>query len=274
MRNVCGSGRAWVVVAAIVAGVILGGAVSAEARGDSPLGFVKTDYMLLDEATPRAYFALELGEWRPIHEQRVRRGTTTAWHFYEMMPGARPDDDQPYDYITISMFDTREQVTGEGGTEAIFEVYPGTDLAIMYARADEARSFVRSDLWELTRVVPAAIGAKPVAPFVVISFLEEAPGAAAWEAAQEARIAEGVLQAAALLRLLPDDDDEDGPRPYAYAVVEYLETLHDLRAPGAEAPVPAAAGGTAAVYKSQLWRLIDAVAGVEAVQEGGSVTHP
>ncbi len=262
-------------VAAALCVVLLPGLASAMTSEPASV-YVKVDYMQLTDSTPREYFALELGEWRPIHEQRIRQGVTTAWYFYEMMPGARKDADQPYDYITISVFDSYDEVIGEGGTEAIFAVYPGVDLGEMYARADEARSFVRSDLWKLTAVTSPDTDAKPVGPYLLFRFYDSAGGdgcAEAERAIHEARIAAGEMKGAATLRLVNAEDEE---RPYGFASVTYFDSLLDLLAPVdaerllaaypemAAADVEALLERTAeahAPYKEQVWRLIDAIEG-------------
>ncbi len=224
--------------------------------------YVKMDYMKLDDSTPREYFALELGEWRDIQEQRIRNGVTTAWYFYEVMPGDRHDD-QTYHYITVSVFDSYDKVFDEAGTEAIFDVYPGVELEELYDRADAARNFVRSDLWKLARVTSAYTENKPMSEYLVMDFYTAPDGdAPSFETdAYEQRIRRGVLNSAAELVLR---NPEDEARDYDYAMIEYYDSLLDLIAPAEQEGLQAAEpnAGEAAernVFKSQIWRLIDAI---------------
>jgi hypothetical protein len=226
--------------------------------------YAKFDYMHLEDSTPMEYFALELGEWRPIQAQRIRRGVTTAWHFYEMMPGVRRDDDQPYDYITVSIFPAYGNVSDPAGTEAIFDVYPGIDLEEMYSRADAARSFVRSDLWRVAAVVSSDAGGKPLGEFLLLTFLSgESPNddeVRAWTESAAHRIETGGLQSAALLIVANPDDDE---RPYALVTISYAETLAGLLSEGSCLGQDSAR----TVYKSQVWRTIDLIQEADLAEE-------
>jgi hypothetical protein len=211
--------------------------------------YVKMDYMHLADSTARQYFELELGEWRPIQAQRIRAGVTTAWYFYEVMPGARPDGDQPYDYITVSVFGSYEKVFDNAGTEAIFQVYPGVELEDLYDRADTARDFVRSDLWKLTQVVSPDHGSKPVSEYLSVTFLESSDGEEPAVGETHAdRIRQGALNSAAafLLRNPPEEE-----REYDGVIIEYFDSLTDLLASRGDDP--------GAAYKTQIWRLIDAI---------------
>ena len=233
--------------------------------------YVKMDYMKLDDSTPRQYFELELGEWRDIQEQRIRNGVTTAWYFYEVMPGDHHDD-QTYHYITVSVFDSYDKVFDEAGTEAIFDVYPGVELQELYDRADAARNFVRSDLWKLTGVTSAYTQSKPMSEYLVMDFFEAAPADADTHEMKDAihreRIRRGALNSAARLALR---NPEDEARDYSYATIEYFDSLLDLiepldvetiQAAHPEMPEYEAARVVDAredAYKSQIWRLIDSI---------------
>ena len=217
--------------------------------------FAKFDYMHLEDSTPMEYFELELGEWRPIQAQRIRRGVTNAWHFYEMMPGTRRDSDEPYDYITVSIFPAYENVSNPAGTEAIFDVYPGIDLQEMYDRADAARSFVRSDLWKVAAVVAPDAGTKPLGEYLLLSFLDgEAPGdeeVQAWMDTAAPRIQQGELAGATLLVLA---NPEDEARPYTLVSIQYADALSGLLKADNNG-----LNSARSVYKSQVWRLIDSI---------------
>jgi len=234
--------------------------------------YVKVDYMQLTDSTPLEYFELELGEWRPVHAQRIRQGVTMAWYFYEMMPGVRRDDDQPYDYITVSVFDSYDKIDGDAATQTIFEVYPGIDLQEMYDRADEARSYVRSDIWRLEGTAAEVPWGKPAAPYFLFRFLKEAgEDAGAWGPVYGERIRRGDLKNAVHYRLA---NPEDEPRPYTHGVIEYFDGLRDILVPVDETVVGAARSDLApedvaaliaereagaGVYKSQVFRLIDSI---------------
>jgi len=243
--------------------------------------YVKMDYMKLSQATPREYFEVELGEWRAIQEQRIRAGVTTAWYFYEKMPGAYPDDDQDYHYITVSVFDSHDKVFDPAGTEAIFQVYPGVELQDVYDRADSVRDFVRSDLWQMTEVISPYTQSKPKSPYLTINYFDTREGSGEhldlesneWAGIHKERIRRGVLNSGGLFLWQPREGET---RAYDYATIDYYDHLDHLRVPVNQALVQAAhpemseddvtqlfhrTGQARAVHKSQLWRLIDAIEG-------------
>lgn len=218
--------------------------------------YAKFDYMHLADSTPMQYFELELGEWRPVQAQRIRRGVTNAWYFFERMPGARPDGDQPYDYITVSIFPAYENVFDEAGVEAIFDVYPGIELQEMYDRADEARDFARSDLWKVAAVVSREEDGQPAGEYLLLTFFDgAAPGEGetqAWAAAAAAGVENGGLNSAALLVLANPDDEA---RPYALVTIQYADALPALL----EVDAHGGLESSRTAYKSQIWRFIDAI---------------
>jgi len=261
-----------------VCACLLAAAEQPEPRTAAPGSvYVKMDYMKLTDATPREYLEVELGEWRAIQEQRFRQGVTTAWYFYEMMPGARKDDDQPYDYITVSVFDDYDKVFDDAGTEAIFQVYPGIELQDLYDRADAARSFVRSDLWKLTGVTAPDAESKPMGPYLIITYYDALNDISEiieiesgfWAPIHETRIRRGHLKSAAHLVV---SNPADEARNYSFSTVEYFDTLSQLRVPIDTELLTAAhpemtgqeleqqrdrTDEARTEYKSQLWRLID-----------------
>jgi len=258
-----------------------GGADAADGdrAGGSGAVYVKMDYMKLSQSTAREYFALELGEWRAIHAERIRMGVTTAWYFYERMPGAMAEGDQAYDYITISVFDDYEKIRSEAGVEAIFRVYPDADLATLYARADRYRDFVRTDIWKLEAVTSPYTDSKPVSPFLTINYMDSRDKSGehdglergAWARIHGERIARDALNSAAYFTL---ENPAEETRHYTYGTIDYYDHLDQLRIPldadlitaanpemTAEdvGPFFEATEGARKVYKSQLWRLIDAI---------------
>ena len=243
--------------------------------------YVKMDYMSLASSTPRKYFELELGIWKRIHEERIRQGVTTAWYFYSVVPGDNTVSDLSYDYITVSVYDNYDMVFDDLATEAIRIAYPGIDLEELYARSDEARAYVRSDLWKIVDVVSPYTDSKPVSEYISVNFFDSRNHngeymeleTGFWAGIHGERIRRGNLNSEAVFLLVNAPGNE---RSYNYATIDYYDNLTQVRQPVDIALAKAAhpqlteseirdffdrTPEARSVFKSELWRLVDYIEG-------------
>lgn len=241
--------------------------------------YLKMDYLKVNEnATPRQYLEVELGEWRSIHKERIRQGATIAWYLYKVFPGTTaPDGDLDYDFVTISVYENRELVDSDLNTEAIFIAHPGIKIEDLYHRADQVRTFAGTDLWRLESVTSPYTSGKPYSEFLTINYFNTDGGSGehmeleteVWENIHEERIRRNVLNSGALLVLKNPGQSE---RVYDYGTIDYYDSLHHLREPLNHELFRAAlphfseeeiegllerTGRARASHKSQLWRLTD-----------------
>jgi len=244
---------------------------------DNNTVYVKMDYMSLINSTPREYFELELGIWRRIHEERIRQGVTTAWYLYSVVPGDNTVPDLPYDYITVSVYDDYDMVFDDLSTEAIRIAYPGIDLEDLYAKSDEARVFVRSDLWKIVDVVSPYTDSKPVSEYISVNFFDSRDHSGEymeletgfWAGNHQERIRRGNLNSEAVFLLVNPKGTE---RNYNYATIDYYDNLTQVRQPVdldlAKSAHPDLTDDeiqdffdrtprARSVFKSELWRLVD-----------------
>lgn len=243
--------------------------------------YLKMDYLKVHaDATPREYLEIELGEWRRIHEKRIRLGVTTAWYLYKVFPGtAVPDGDPDYDFITISVYDNRQLVDDEGNTEAIYQSYPGIDLQELYDKADEVRIFAGSDLWRQKAVISPYTKGKPVSEFITINYFDTRGGSGEhmeleteiWRDIHQERIRREILNSGSLLLL---ENPEDIIRSYDYGTIDYYDSLLHLQEPLSTELIQSShpdmneedvekmferTGQARVSHKSQLWRLVDSL---------------
>lgn len=240
--------------------------------------YVKMDKMSLIQSNPRTYFELELGIWRRIHEERIRQGVTTAWYLYSVVPGDNTVADLPYDYITVSVYDSYDKIYDDRGTEAISLAYPDMDLEELYAITDEARVLVRSDVWKMVDLVSPNTGSKPVSEYISVNLFDSRNHSGEhldmemsfWAGNHQERIRRGNLNSQAVYVLMNPEGSE---RNYNYGTIDYYDNLTQLRQPVsvelAMAAHPDLSEEEAAsllgerttnmrsVFKSELWRLVD-----------------
>ena len=269
--------------------VILYACASTQADAESPPAdenntvYVKMDYMSLINSTPRKYFELELGIWKRIHEERIRQGVTTAWYLYSVVPGNNTVPDLPYDFITVSVYDEYDMVFDEMATEAIRIAYPGIDLEELYVKNDEARAYVRSDLWKMVDVVSPYTDSKPVSEYISVNFFDSRNHSGEhmeletgfWAGNHEERVRRGNLNSEAVFLLVNPEGTE---RNYNYATIDYYDNLTQVRQPVDVALAKTAhpdlaeeeiqdffdrTPGARSVFKSELWRLVDYIDSVE-----------
>ncbi|MCC5906647.1 MAG: hypothetical protein JJU13_10590 [Balneolaceae bacterium] len=243
--------------------------------------YLKMDYLKVHaDTTPRQYLEIELGEWRRIHEQRIRLGVTTAWYLYKVFPGtAAPDGDPDYDFITISVYENRQLVDDERNTEAIYQAYPGIDLQELYDRADEVRIFAGSDLWLQKAVKSPYTDGKPVSEFITVNYFDTRNGSGKhieleteiWTDIHHERIRREILNSGSLLLL---ENPENINRSYDYGTIDYYDSLFHLQEPLSAELIQSAhpdmteddvekmferTGEARVSHKSQLWRLVDSL---------------
>lgn len=74
---------------------------------EAPPVYVQLDYMRVAEGAAAEYVALERDVFRPVHEERRRRGDLHGWSLYDMVlaePGA------PYDFVTVNVYTDPTQI--------------------------------------------------------------------------------------------------------------------------------------------------------------------
>ena len=132
--------RSWLLM---IASFAVGGVVAAQLT-DTPPRIYVIDYMKVEPSTEDDYVEIELDWWKPVHEERIRRGDMRAWSLYRVR---YPDGTaREYDFVTVNVFDTFAD--SEQDPFALFaETHPDADPDTIEQRTLAARRLVRGEIW-------------------------------------------------------------------------------------------------------------------------------
>lgn len=229
--------------------------------------FVELNYM--KSLTPD-YAQIESEIWKPIHQERVRRGDMLDWSLYSVRFGDRSE----YDYVTVNVYESMDDVEGLGAfDELVSAVHSDESPDELVLQAVNARQLVRSELWSMVDQVGQDDDSGP-APYVQIAYMDVPAGGLAdylsveqdlWKPMHEATLGSGGNIGWALYSLvLPGGTDY----PYNYGTANLYRSLDsgmsfseavEVAHPG----TPSALIGNATaesrdLVKSELWTLVDA----------------
>ncbi|MDX1531291.1 MAG: hypothetical protein R3362_07180, partial [Rhodothermales bacterium] len=91
--------------------------------------------------------AVERDVWRPIHEERMRRGLLAGWSLYQVL-FAPPD--ASYNYATVNVFTDFAQLDGAASEVEMAEImaaaHPGADVDALMERTMASREIVHTEV--------------------------------------------------------------------------------------------------------------------------------
>jgi hypothetical protein len=111
----------------------------------APSKYLLVDYM---RSKPSGnYVAVERELWKPIHQDRVRRGALDRWALFELtLPGGTS---YPYDYATTNSLSSLSALVDAYPEDLFRRVHPNIPLADIGNRTGASRDLTRSELWVL-----------------------------------------------------------------------------------------------------------------------------
>lgn len=130
----------WVLTTASLA---IAGIVAAQSSAEPSRVYV-IDYMKVEPGDGDRYVETETKWWKPVHEERMRRGEMHSWGLYRVR---WPDGaEKEYDFVTVNVFDT--YADSDKDPFAVFgEVHPNADRQAVERNTMESRRLVRGEVW-------------------------------------------------------------------------------------------------------------------------------
>lgn len=119
------------------------GVVAAQSA-ERPSKIYVVDFMKVEPGGEEHYVEVERKWWRPVHAERIRRGSMHAWSLYRVR---YPDGAaKAYDFVTVNVYD--DFAASELDPFAFLsEVHEGADRAAIEAETLASRSMVRGEIW-------------------------------------------------------------------------------------------------------------------------------
>jgi hypothetical protein len=263
---------------ALLVALLIGLAVPRAAGQPERSVYLLVDYMKVPEGGGEAYLAMEREIWKPIHQERMRRGLMTNWSVYEVR---YTTPDAPYGYVTLNVFDSFEHMETSLTEEVIRAAHPEADIDALTARTMAARELVHAEVWQLVETALPSTDPGPPGRYLVVNFMDAPAGATdeylaaesdIWKPIHQGRIDSGLMSGWALYGLLLPRGEA---MHYNFGTVDFFDDPEDvvgavdaaaIRAGHpevSEADIEAMMARTEAarsIFKSDLWVLVDTAA--------------
>ena len=108
--------------------------------------YLQVQYMKPNPGKGLAYRRLERELWKPVHEERVKRGLIRSWGLYGVhLPGQTVD----YQYVILTEFPNFSSLEDAQYPEIFAEVQGMTDYEDILRQTNETRTRIRQDIWVL-----------------------------------------------------------------------------------------------------------------------------
>lgn len=243
--------------------------------------YLKVDYMKVPPGGGEEYIAIEQDIWKPVHEERMRRGLLTNWSLYDV---SYTTPDAPYSYVTINVFEDFERLEMTPSEEIFAAAHPEGDYEAMMERTMAAREIVHAEVWQLVDTAVSTTETGPPGRYLVVNFMDAPAGAGEeylaaesdiWKPIHQHRIDAGRMSGWAIYSLvLPRGE----AMHYNFGTVDFFNEPNDVVGTVDDATIRAShpdvseAGIEAmmtrtnearSIFKSELWTLIDTAAGLE-----------
>ena len=206
----------------------------AQAQDDAPTLYFVVDYMKVPPGDGAEYVEVEREIWKPIHEERLKRGLIRGWTLYDVSLSGM---DTPYGYATVNVYDDLEKMMGSFSNEIIAAAHPDATEAereAMMNRTGAARHLIHNEVWQQE----SAAEGNASAEWIVVNQMQVPPGGGeaymaveneVWKPVHDLAIAEGKRRGWSVYsRVLP----YGAALGYNYATVDGYDSMGDVVAPG------------------------------------------
>lgn len=114
-------------------------------KWDNPAKYLYMNFLFVPEGDENNYIDIERFVWKPIHEELQREMKIASWSLWNLWFYTHTD----YRYITMNSFYEYKDLDSYNYSETFQKVHKGQDIQNKFLNTDEARTSVKSELWEL-----------------------------------------------------------------------------------------------------------------------------
>lgn len=113
----------------------------------TPPSFMMIEFMKVAQGKEADWVKLERETWKPMHELRVKEGGIQSWAAVaQVVPG---DTSNGPIYGTVTTFRGWPDPTKTDWTGLIKKAHPQAQPDAVFKQADDARSIVRTEIWQV-----------------------------------------------------------------------------------------------------------------------------
>jgi hypothetical protein len=240
--------------------------LTAFAQPATPPKYVQIDYMKVEPGRGEQYVKLEQEIFKPIHQDRISKGTIESWAVYSVRYPAGAN--REYDFVTATVFPNfaAMEVPYKGTDPA--KIHPNITSQEIAERVAAARKLIRSDvLYIIDRA-----GAPTKWKFLEMQYMKAEPGKGAdylkavqemWKPIHEERVNKQLILGWGIAGLRYPGGAN---REYDYVTVTYYDSFAGLEEPykGIDEAKLNAAGervaNTRKLVRGEIWTLVDRIA--------------
>jgi hypothetical protein len=112
-----------------------------------PARYIQVNFMKVKAGMEPEYEELEQNTWMSIHNESIKQGKTVGWGLLSaLFPRG---EGRPYQYVTLNTFSDYSYVFELDFSVPFKAIHPDKDYREMIAKTEEARTLMRSELWDL-----------------------------------------------------------------------------------------------------------------------------
>jgi len=133
---------------------------------------VVVEYLKVKPEDHLKYLEVEQKIWKPMHQERIRRGIIASWTLYAVEFTGSADS---YNYVAITTYNDPKNLENPWNADIPAKVHPNMSLAEMMERTNKSRDLVRSELYSGVAAIPE-IPFKDPAEYIQVNFMNVEQG--------------------------------------------------------------------------------------------------
>lgn len=235
--------------------------------------YIQLDYIHVPIGSSADYLQMERDTWKPIHEERMKRGIIEGWNLYSVNISG---PDVPYNYVTANVFSDFGKLNEALSEDVVSEVHSGTSMDQIEERTNSARELVHTEVWQVVETEQPDGEDGPSGRYLVVNFMDVPAGSDyltterdIWQPIHKLRMNKGLMNGWSVYELLFPSGSSIH---YNYGTVDFYNDLSNMVEPvGMELMQEAHPDADEArlnvfmdqtnkereIYRREIWELVD-----------------
>jgi hypothetical protein len=135
---------------------------------------IVVDLMKVKPGEGENYVALEQSVWKPIHQERIKKGIIVGWVLYQVMFTGADDE---YNYATVNVYANPANLENPYQESDYEKILPGKDINEEFEKTINTRTLVRSQVLSRSNYAYPG-GGETAAPhkYITVNYMKSIPG--------------------------------------------------------------------------------------------------
>jgi hypothetical protein len=135
---------------------------------------IEVDFMKVKPGDEGSYVELEQKVWKPIHQERIKKGILVGWVLYQVMYTGANDE---FNYVTVNVYGNTASLENPYQGMNFKEIHPGKDLSEELDKTTDTRTLVKKQLLSRANYAYPEGSATP-APhkYIVVNYMKTIAG--------------------------------------------------------------------------------------------------